>query len=196
MAKRLRNDGWEDVPLRQLTAWKERRVVPEGLDRDDMDQLLDEVRQEIRLEVGRAVGKCVSETMQAFGTSVKFAKERVLQTGRFFFAGGGFTENPYELGARFFETTWAAGAAETGHKVPARLKSLRIPFPTGLEFPDIEGNTKAKEVAMFSRLTVAYGLSFAIESLDEQRFPSSVPKTPNPPFSEVAKVYAEDTVDT
>jgi hypothetical protein len=196
MAKSLRDRGLEDMPIRQLTAWKERRVVPDGLERDDLEQLLDDVRQKIRDEVGVAVGTCVGETMQAFNTNVKLAKERVLQTGRFFFAGGGFTENPYELGARFFETTWAAGAAETGNKVPSRLKALRIPFPTGLEFPDIEGITKAKEVVMFNRLTVAYGLSFAIESLDEQRFPSSVPKTPNLPFSEVAKVYAEDTVDT
>jgi hypothetical protein len=73
---------------------------------------------------------------------------------------------------------------------------LRIPYPSGLVFPDIVNLAKGKEFATFNRLTVAYGLSYAIESLDEQRFPSNVPRAESLSHSEVVKIYGEDTVDT
>lgn len=196
MAKALAAAGAEPIPLRQLTAWKERRIVPDGANVGELEELLDKVRNEIKFEVGAAVGACIAATMSAFGGTAKSGKERILNNGRFFFAGGGFRENPYEQGARFFETRWSMGAAETNAPVPPPLKSLRIPVPSGLEFPDSVALERSKVPEAFSRLTVAYGLSFAIESLDEQRFPSSVPKGISIEYAQAAKIYGEDTAHT
>ena len=193
---RLLAESGHEVPLRQLTAWKERRMRPDGLESADLDELMLIVRNELRIEIGGAVGLCIQRTMQAFGSSVITSKGRILSRGKFFFAGGGYLEDPYERGARFFEQQWSNGAADLGQPINPPLPALRIPYPSGLEIPEVLEVAKSERAAVFNRLTVAYGLSFAIESLDEQRFPSSIERTEALPYGRVAEIYGEDTADT
>ncbi len=121
---------------------------------------------EIHNEVGKGVGDGVSVTES------KLHKDRDMQLRQMkrvqlMFAGGGFLHNPYELAARFFQK--------------ARKWDTQAPMHPLPEPDDIEWRRQTPPIP-FSRLSVAYGLSFARYELDGHRFPGETRVNPDAPI--------------
>lgn len=117
---------------------------------------------EILKEVGKGVGDGVVVTEGKLHVD-RQVQLRQMRSVKLMFAGGGFTANPYELAARFFQT--------------ARQWDTRAPI-NPLPQPDDIAWTDSVDPVEFSRLSVAYGLSFARYELDGQRFPGETKVNP------------------
>ncbi len=113
-------------------------------------------------EVHNKVGKLVGDGVQV--TESKLHRDRHRQLAlmkdlRLIFSGGGFTKEPYGEATLFFQRArqWSRYAEEE-----------RLSEPTDLDWSAV------KDEVSFRRMSVAYGLSFPRNSLENHRFPSQV----------------------
>lgn len=129
---------------------------------------LSRARKQIHDEVATGVGQGVSVT------EAKLHRDRQYQISqmkriRLMHSGGGYLDDPYGSATQYFykQRQW--------DNVP---KSRSLPEPDDLAW----GNNE--KPLPFSRLSVAYGLSYARYELDGHRFPSQTAVNPDSPIRE------------
>lgn len=162
----------------EVIAYKEGRCHRVG---PAVARALRQARDIIWKEVARGVGRGVKETQVRLHIDPRAARNQMKKV-TLLFAGGGFVPDPYEKGVRYFHR-----AMKWDREPP----SQSVPTPEDLHWPTI----REAEHPPFSRLSVAYGLSFPRIDLEGHKFPSEVHPHPDAPRMSGCELPSAPTMD-